>query len=244
MANPLEQVANSGAQQAIVTQASAPTMSTELAAKSLSNIVALQRPEAGQQVSIIDGPMTAARSNDTIAMTGSMSLPSGPPPESYVTITLRNSGTTDGIISLFDVDDLHKLACNNCASAAGNTNITAFIGTPSCDSLQAFYNQVRRYRYPVISLIVEDETTGVSASRLGFSIMGKWRNGAGWSHTDVLDTRRQRDLKQIAQDVIYVTPPPKSMFSVLDATGKWDVPVRAGQTMSITFNFGPRAQAI
>ena len=248
MENVLNAIAQSGtgSATAVLGQSSSPTMSPDLAAKSLPNIIALQNGSSGdKQIVVVDGPMAAGRSNETIKINGSMSLPAGPPPEDSVTITIVNNGLTDGHFDLFDVADLHKFACDGCTtnSLTNNNNITAYMGSPSCNALQAFYKQVEKFRYPVLSIIIEDETAGEANPRLGMQIRGTWRNGGNWLQSNVLDTRRQRDLKQIAQDTIYVSPSPGSLFSVLDYTALWRIPVRSGQTLSFTFNFGPRAQA-
>lgn len=248
MENVFNAIANSASNSvtAVIGQGTSPNMSPDLAAKSMSNIAELQRntTNGDKQIVVVDGPMAAGRSNETIKINGSMSLPAGPPPEDSVTITIVNTGTTDGYCNLFDVADLHKFNCDGCTTNSfAPSNITAYMGAPSCNALQSFYKQVEKFRYPVLSIIIEDETAGEANPRLGMQIRGTWRNGGSWVQSNVLDTRRQRDLKQIAQDTIYVSPAPGSLFSVLDYTALWRIPVRAGQTLSFTFNFGPRAQA-
>lgn len=244
--DPLAQVATSSGT-LVVTASSAPNMSEELAKKSMPAILDLQRADPSKTVSVIGGPMTHARNNNSIEIQGAMHLMAGPPPEDEWTITIKNTGTTDGFVYLFDVLDLHKSACNGCTSTSTNNSliasspdIKAFIGSIECNQLLVAYKLIEKFRYPLVSMIVEDITPTAVNRRLSMTITGEWRNGSGDYSQKTWNTRKQVNLFQQRDDIQLLSPPSNTLFTVLDYTGRWKVPVLAGQTIELTLNLGPR----
>lgn len=226
-----------------------PGISTSTAAAMVPGIAQQAIRGTNKDEVVVNGPMSAGKTPDSVPMSGSTFSHSGVNVEEYLTFYLDGTTSTNPGSSIRKImfDAWQNNACRNtCSSNSQNLvdNSLRVYGEQSngCDSLTAFIRKLQASLcYDVASIRVEDITGGDSAD-LDYAITIHRYNANGEGTSKVFRLGELTSPNQFRAGLVEGSV--TGSASRLDGDTAWEVPVKAGKKLKVTLRFAKRYQYV
>ncbi len=201
----------------------------------------------GKEEVIVNGPMLAGRTPDSVMMSGSTYSHPGVNVEEYITFyldgTTSNATGTSAKRMIFDA--WQNNACRNICNSNSLNSVDAALRvygetTNGCDSLTALIRKLSSSLcYDVAAIRVEDITGGGSED-LDYSITIHRYNANGEGTSKVFRLGELTSATQFRGNLVEGSV--SGSASRLDGDTAWEVPVKQGKKLKITLRFAKRYQ--
>lgn len=243
--NLLAQLAQGG-QGTIIAQ---PGISNSTAAAMVAGIAQQAIKGTGKEEVVVNGPMVAGKTPDSVPMMGSTYSHPGVNVEEYLTFYLDGTTSTNaGTVSKRIIFDAwQNNACRNVCSASNQSlnSVDASLRvygetTNGCDSLTAFTRKLTASMcYDIASIRVEDITGGGSED-LDYTINVHRFNANGEGTSKVFRLGELTSPNQYRGGLVEGSV--TGSASRLDGDTAWEMPVKAGKKLKITLRIAKRYQ--
>lgn len=223
-------------------------MSRETASATIPAVAEQIIKRQGKDEVVVNGPMIAGRTPDSVPMQGSTFSAPGAPVESYLTFYVDGTASVNsGLVKKVQIFDAFgnnacDVACQNQGLFDANMRIFGDGGS-QCDSLQQFGNKLKAgFAYDFSSIRIEDITPGNVTPDMDYTIKVIRSNFNGDSTTSTF--RIGELISSYQQNPRLVTGTLSPSNARVDGDTAWQVPVKAGRKLKITLSVVKRYQNV